>query len=75
MADLQHWDAWNVACNRRTDSNLARCYIEAIETLRRCARVLKDGSFGDAQAVYQDVSRIVSQSPPSYESDAATEPK
>lgn len=46
MADeIDHSDAWNVACHRKAESNLARAYIE----LRGLAAQMWEGPISDEE--------------------------
>jgi hypothetical protein len=64
---LDHGEAWNVACFRREESNLARCYIDAIHVLRMVVNCNADA--------YREAERIVKAGPmPETLYDGGTEP-
>lgn len=43
---INHKEAWDLACFRRDESNLARCYIDAVELLRKARLRLLNTELG-----------------------------
>jgi hypothetical protein len=55
------WGEAEHKASRRSMVRIVRSsdYDAAIAVLRECCRVLKDGSFGDAQSVYEKAAALV----------------
>jgi hypothetical protein len=78
---INHDEAWSLACYKREHSNMARCYIETVDLLRRAHSILsiREAALKTAkgQALLGDIARVLArpgESPPDVGYDANGSP-
>lgn len=62
---INHDEAWSLACYKREHSNMARCYIEAVDLLRRSHSILsiREAAMKTAkgQALLGHIARVLAR--------------